>query len=479
MRSSGKATTKVAGVVNDLDDADLVARAAGGDQGAFEELYRRHAPAAQRVAHSVTGNPDDAADAVSEAFTRLFVNLPAGSSAPLAFRPYLMAATRNAAIDQVRRRKRVEPTDVIDLDREAAGAGPSDRIVMGEDSDLVVQAFRDLPERWRSVLWLMEIEGVPPREAAERLGLSPNGASQLAVRARAGLRERYLQAHLRMSDRKECQFTLERLGAYVGGGLAPRDVAKVDQHLAGCESCQQARDELEELAPALRRSLIPIPLIFAGVAAGRWAQVTLASSTSGLAGAGAGAAGAARRVGQTSMATAQKALAVATAGLFAAGVIGAATVDGNGGNGAPKATTVAQPPALPSPDEPPEVVVLSDAASRRPVRVARRARFGRGDTVPASAELARGADDAPPAPPSGPEPPAPPPPPPTPVAQVSGGGRLGPLAGGAGAGLGDGECTGVGIGPAATGCSPAAPAGDGVVVSTGGQALPAQTVGLP
>ena len=46
-------------------DADLVIRAAAGGTDAFGELYRRHVDAAWRVAHAVTGNPEDAADAVA------------------------------------------------------------------------------------------------------------------------------------------------------------------------------------------------------------------------------------------------------------------------------------------------------------------------------------------------------------------------------------------------------------------------------
>ena len=88
----------------EAEDADLTVRAAGGDTGAFEELYRRHRPRPGGVGYAVTGNANDASDAVSEAFTRVFAALPAGRfPAEAPFRPYLMTATRNAAIDGLRR----------------------------------------------------------------------------------------------------------------------------------------------------------------------------------------------------------------------------------------------------------------------------------------------------------------------------------------------------------------------------------------
>ena len=253
-------------------DAELARAAAAGDSQAFDELYRRHADGAWRVAYAVTGNREDAADAVAEAFTRVLTALNAGRLADLdRFRPYLLATTRNAGIDVLRRTGRVHPTDTELADPAGPGGlGPSERLLDTLDSALVASAFRSLPERWRSVLWLTEVEGMAPAEAAGLLGLSANGAAQLAVRARAGLRQRFLQAHLRDDVDGECRFTVERLGAYVGGGLSPRDIAKVDQHLADCPDCSARRAELEEVGTTLRRVAVPVPLALGALAWRHW-----------------------------------------------------------------------------------------------------------------------------------------------------------------------------------------------------------------
>jgi hypothetical protein len=66
----------------------------------------------------------------------------------------------------------------------------------GEDRSLASRAFARLPERWQEALWHTEIEGLSPADAAPLMGLSPNGMSALAYRARGGLREAYLQVHL-------------------------------------------------------------------------------------------------------------------------------------------------------------------------------------------------------------------------------------------------------------------------------------------
>lgn len=263
-------------------DQALVRASMEGSTGAFEELYRRHAPAAWRVAQAVSRNPDDASDAVAEAFTRVFQALPSGRLGPdLNFRPYLLAATRNAAIDGIRRSSRSRPTDEIEcFDGHAPGSGPSERLMVGEDRQKMAEAFAALPERWRSVLWMTEVEEMPARDVAKLLGLSANGVAQLAVRARAGLRDRYLQAHVRNHARPTCARAVEHLGAYVGGGLSPRDIAKVDQHLAGCTECRERLVEVEEINSALRRIALPVPFGLGAAALTRF-RANLLSTAAG------------------------------------------------------------------------------------------------------------------------------------------------------------------------------------------------------
>ena len=280
---------------DEATDAELACRAAAGDLEAFESLYRRHVEAAWRMALTVTTNPDDAADAVSDAFARVFQALPERLHAADYFLPYLLAAVRNAAIDVLRRGGRQRVVDPREQpDSPVTGGEPADLVVAGSDAAIMARAFRSLPERWRSVLWLTEVEGIPAREVAGLLGVSANGVAQLAVRARAGLRQRYLQAHLRDTNVGSlCRDTVDRMGAYAAGGLPPRDIAKVDQHLAGCETCRARLAELEDMAPGLRRAVLPLPAGLAALTLGKWklASGGASASTGATASAGAGSTG--------------------------------------------------------------------------------------------------------------------------------------------------------------------------------------------
>jgi RNA polymerase sigma factor (sigma-70 family) len=243
--------------VDGLSDGDLVAAASSND-AAVSELYRRHVQAAWGVAQAVTGNHDDAADAVAEAFASVLRSL--ADVRPSEFRPYLMAATRNAAIDIVRRTARVMVTDDVGaFEAPTADPGPVDSLVGGENATLVRQAFAGLPERWRSVLWLVEVERVPPRDVAEIVGTSANNVAQIAARARSRLRERYAQSHVRNHAASRCDFTVNNLGAYFNNGLTPGHVAKVDEHLENCRLCRDRLAELRDLGLPLRASMIALP----------------------------------------------------------------------------------------------------------------------------------------------------------------------------------------------------------------------------
>ena len=267
-KSTGMRVTKAATRTSGLDqrtDGELVRDAALGEQAASEELYRRHAEAAWRVAQAVARNRDDASDAVSEAFTRILQKVASGRlQIEGSLRPYLLTSVRNAAIDNLRRGGRLDLTGSDEsFDGRSAMPEPQEKLFAALDTALIASAFRTLPERWRSVLWLTEVEGMEPREVADVMRITPNNAAQLAVRARAALRTRFLQAHVGDNVDAGCRDSVEKLGAYVSGKLAARDIAAVDQHLAGCAACRDRAAELEDVGSRLRKIVLPLPLAFA------------------------------------------------------------------------------------------------------------------------------------------------------------------------------------------------------------------------
>lgn len=468
-------------------DCVLTSAAAAGDQAAFEELYRRHAPIAWRVASAVTANPSDTADAVSDAFTRVLAALGAGRLADgTLFRSYLIAATRNAAIDLHRRGRRVQATDRLDqLAGAATAPTPADGVVRGEDVSYVAEAFRSLPERWRSVLWLVEVERIPGREAARLLGLTPNGLAQLAFRARAGLRERFVQAHLRRPIDDDCRFCADHLGAYALGTLSPRPLAKVDQHLAECDECMRRATQLREIGRSLRRIALPLPLMLAPASVAKWKLTMAAGSAAPSAATAGAAAGGGGNWSAQAFTRFQRPLMAASTGIFALGVISASVL---GGPFDPDGGRTRRTPFASVAPSGPEVledrVVLASGegfadGGAGPLDSA--ILFGglsRGDGAPspdtAAGDRGPATSDPDGANPGGPGRggSTPPPAPPEPVVNAATGATIAGAPIGVSAGYGAGSCTGATAVVASSGCTPPSSKSGtvGVIVATDGSA---------
>jgi len=246
-----------------VSEDELLDRAREGDRSAFGTLYLRHRDAARKVAGMCASSAADAEDAVAEGFARVFAALPRMAGRQIAFRPYLLTCVRNAATDRLRRERRI---DLRDQMPETPGTSQADDMaLLGLERNLVGEALQALPARWRTVLWLTEVEGLSPAEVSRRIGIKPNAVAALAYRARKGLREAYLQAHLKAEASEECRATVSRLGNYVRGDLAEKERLAVQAHLDACAKCRCRRDELTDVNATLRNAFLPVPLLLAGL----------------------------------------------------------------------------------------------------------------------------------------------------------------------------------------------------------------------
>lgn len=244
-------------LVPDLDpsDAELIAEVRSGRTEAYGSLYRRHQTSARSLARQLASCPAEADDLVAEAFAKLFAALLGGGGPDTAFRAYLLTTLRHVFHDRLRRDRRLELSD--DMGRHDPGVPWVDPAVAGLESRLAARAFTGLPERWRTVLWRTEVDRDSPAELAAVLGLSPNGVSALAHRAREGLREAYLQEHLGPGGADRHRATVDRLGAWARDGLTARRRAAVDAHLATCPDCRALAAELSDIGAGLRRHPAP------------------------------------------------------------------------------------------------------------------------------------------------------------------------------------------------------------------------------
>ena len=248
-----------------LSDTELIVRAREGDSPAYGVLWKRHWHAARGMAASITGRfePDDLA---SEAFARILKAVEKGSGPRSGFRAYLATTIRNVAIDWSRRKTtpNIEDPDSVE-DWTYSEVTALNRI----DRQTIAQAFYALPDSWQEVLWYTEVEDMAPRDVAPLLGLTPNAVSALAFRAREGLRQAWITAHLAESKSTDPAhaWTLNKLGSFVRDKLSPAERRKVKQHLAACPACSDAAAEADDLGYRLALGILPLFLGIAGAAA--------------------------------------------------------------------------------------------------------------------------------------------------------------------------------------------------------------------
>ncbi|MBQ6642660.1 MAG: sigma-70 family RNA polymerase sigma factor, partial [Saccharopolyspora sp.] len=278
----------------DPSDGELIEAVRHGSTEAYGTLYERHVAAAHNMARQVARSGSEADDLVSEAFAKVLDALRGGHGPSTAFRAYLLTSLRHVAYDRTRRERKLQLADDV---AEVSGADLSvpfnDTAVAGLERSLAARAFTQLPERWQTVLWHIEIEGQTPAQVGPILGLTPNGVSALAYRAREGLRQAYLQVHLSSLDPEQpglqaCRAAVGRLGAWTRGGLSRRETAQVDHHLDDCDRCRALAAELAEVNGGLRAVVAPLVL-----GAGAAAYLAAAPAAGSVSAAGAGAAGAA------------------------------------------------------------------------------------------------------------------------------------------------------------------------------------------
>jgi RNA polymerase sigma factor (sigma-70 family) len=284
-------------------DAELITRMRRGDDTAYEELYRRHAQAVRRYARTCCRDADTADDLTAEVFARMLQAVRGGAGPEHAVRAYLLTTVRRVAAHWTRTARREHLVDDFAVfaaqaarlleasDDEALDPGAEVRAMREAERSLAMRAFRSLPERWQAVLWHTEVEDESPSRIARLFGLDANGTRVLASRAREGLKQAYLQAHVSaaLTDDEECARYADQLGGWARGKLRGRAERGLRKHLAECARCRLAAVQIEEVAGGIP-AVVPVAVI-------GWFGAAGYAKALGIVAGGAGAAGAAGAAG--------------------------------------------------------------------------------------------------------------------------------------------------------------------------------------
>lgn len=224
-------------------DAQLVAAFRGGDVRAFEELHRRYVGPIFRLVHRTLGDSLLAEDIAQETFIRSLRTLDRVDE-EFNFGGWLHTVAQNLCRDEIRRRSR-HPQMVDDEERQLIHEVPSvamrfDPVQAFEQRELrrtVWRVSQRLPEKYRLVLTLRELQGFSYRRIARALKISESAVETLVYRARLRFKEELLaeQGGDEM-DHREVQRLLK---PYLAGKLRKQQAEAVRQHLAGCVMCSR------------------------------------------------------------------------------------------------------------------------------------------------------------------------------------------------------------------------------------------------
>ena len=175
-----------------MNERELIARLQKRDEAAFEELIRQYEKKVYTLCFRMCGNSEDAEEAAQDSFLALWRGIDRfRQESSLSTWIYRLAS--NACIDLLRRRKKQGSSLSLDdeelfLDAVDPAPHPQDAVEHREAQKLLQEGLSALPEEYRKVLILREIEGLSYTEIAESASLELGTVKSRISRGRVLLR---------------------------------------------------------------------------------------------------------------------------------------------------------------------------------------------------------------------------------------------------------------------------------------------------
>lgn len=168
-----------------MDEREVIARVRAGDGAAERALYEAHVDRVYRLAYRMAGDDELAREFTQETFIRAFERL-ASFRGEAALSTWLHAIATSVVLNGLRKVKRAREreTDLGAADGVAGGA----RAAEPDLKDRLHRAIDELPERYRLVFVMHDVEGYTHEEIGAALGVETGTSKAQLSRARAKLR---------------------------------------------------------------------------------------------------------------------------------------------------------------------------------------------------------------------------------------------------------------------------------------------------
>ena len=182
----------------ELQDEEVVRRVLAGETAMFEILMRRYNQRLYRVARVILRNDGEAEDVMQDAYVRAYQHLDqfAGKAA---FATWLTRIAVHEALARKRRRERLDELDALAVNGDSmsilksSAPSPEANTAQTQARQLLEEAIEALPEAYRTVVVLREVEEMSVADTAETLGVNEGVVKTRLHRAHAMLRKELLQ----------------------------------------------------------------------------------------------------------------------------------------------------------------------------------------------------------------------------------------------------------------------------------------------
>ncbi len=204
-------------ISNPVSDEELIARILAGEKRLFELLIRKYNQRLYRIGMSVLENEAEAEDAMQTAYINAYEHLPRFEQRA-SFGTWLTRIMLNQCYGQ-KRKKRDLLTDFEQTDNFVLMNTPANELANKELSDVLEQAIARLPEKYRLVFVLREIEDMSVRETSAALSIEETNVKVRLNRAKVMLRKNlhgYMKDHVFSFHLTRCDSVVKRVFQHLG-----------------------------------------------------------------------------------------------------------------------------------------------------------------------------------------------------------------------------------------------------------------------
>jgi RNA polymerase sigma-70 factor (ECF subfamily) len=201
--------------IGSLSDADVVQRVRDGDRASFEILMRRHNQRIYRAARAILRDESEVEDVMQQAYINAYTHLDQFQDRSR-FSTWLTRIAVNEALARRQKRQSTAPAGGDDVETVVSPQPTPEHLAYAGELQRVLEgAVDDLPDAYRAVFMLRDIEGLSTNETSEALDLGEEAVKTRLHRARAMMR-RFVAAQLGEGIAGAFQFLAPRCDRVVG-----------------------------------------------------------------------------------------------------------------------------------------------------------------------------------------------------------------------------------------------------------------------